>query len=179
VDAPRGSDPHTPGHGAAPRRNFIQTRELPGLLRGAALGRAAALRRVLGARRGGRLGAALAALPLVLASPDAPAAAAALAAYFCLAALTAARRHQRGFGGYRSLRLLLWTVPAPLLLAALARALGSGSRLLPSLAVLVGWLLLERGLRGGLADPVDHSRGAAGAAPGGRISVGTGSPGRE
>lgn len=179
MDAPRGSDPRTPGRGAGPRRNFIEIRELPALLVGAALGRAAALRRVLGARRGGRIGAALAALLAALASPDALAAAAAVGAYFCLAALTATRHHRMGFGGYRSLRLLLWTATAPLLLAALARALGSQSRLLPPLALLVGWILLERGLRGGLAEPADHSRGAAGAAPGGRISVGTGSPGRE
>jgi hypothetical protein len=179
VDAPRGSDPHTPADGAAPRRNFIEARELPGLLVGAALGRAPALRRVTGARRGGRLGAALAALLAALASADLIAAAGAVGAYFCLAALTAARHQRSGFGGYRSLRLLLWTVPAPLLLAALARAPGFESRLLPALAVLVGWALLERGLRGGLAEPADQSPGAAGAAPAGRISVGTGSPGRE
>lgn len=144
-----------------------------------ALGRDAALRRVLGARRGGRIGAILAGLPALLAAADLRAALAGVGAYAGFAALTAVRHRRSGLGGYRALRLLLWTLPGPLLLAA-AAARGPGpSRLLLPLAVLAGWALLERGLRGGLAGLPAQSRGAAGDSSEGRTPVGTGSPGRE
>jgi hypothetical protein len=179
VDAPRGSDPHTTARRAASRRSFIEWREVPGLLVHAALGRDVALRRVIGARRGGRIGAILAAVPAWLAATDLAAALAGLGAYAGFAALTAAGHRRSGLGGYRALRLLLWTLPGPLLAAAATRGLGSSSRLLLPLAVGVGWALLERGLRRGLAGPPVQSRGAAGASPESRTCIGTGSPGRE
>jgi hypothetical protein len=176
VDVSRASDPHTP---ARPRRTFIEWRELPGLLARAPRGDAVALRRVLGGRRGGRIGAALAAGLALLAAADPIAALAGIATYAGLAALTAARHRRQGLGGYWALRLLLWTLPVPLLLAALARGLGCRSRLLLPLAALIGWALLERGLGSGLAGAPGQSAGAAGASADGRTSVGTGSPGRE
>ena len=63
----------TPGSGAPPpprRRTFIEPREIPGLLRGAALGDAAALRRALGGRYGGRYGSLVCLALLALAAPS-------------------------------------------------------------------------------------------------------------
>jgi hypothetical protein len=177
VQSSEGSNPRAPGGSAAPRRSFIELRELPDLLLGAALGREVALRRVLGARKGGRIGAALAALLALGASVDRRAAFFGLASYAGFAALAALRHRQRGFGGYRTARLLLWTLPGPLLAALLARLLGVRSPLLVPLAAAAGWLLLERGLR--VAAPAAQSAAAGGAPATDRTGVGIGSPGRE
>lgn len=164
---------------SAPRRSFIQLHELAGLLLGSALGRPVALRRVLGARRGGRIGAAIAGGLTLLAARDAHSLSIGLTSYLCFATLTAIRHGDRGFGGYRSLRLLLWTLPGPLCAALAASALGIGSRLLLPAAVIAAWVLLERGLGAGLAAPPDQSAAEAGAESAARTGVGTGSPGRE
>jgi hypothetical protein len=181
VDASRDPSPNPPVERAAPRRTFIQLRELPGLLIGCALGRPVALRRVLGARRGGRVGAAICALLALLVVDDASAASIGLTSYVCFATLTAIRHGNRGYGGYRSLRLLLWTLPGPLCAALAAHALGFQSRLALPAAVIAAWLLLERGLRAGLGASPDQSAAEAGAGSGAttRTGVGSGSPGRE
>jgi hypothetical protein len=179
VDAPGARVPHTTARGGTPRRTFIEARELPDLLAGALRGSDVALRRVLGARRGGRIGAALAALLALLAASDARAAVVGIAAYAGCSALVALRHRASGLGLYRALRLLLWTLPLPLVLAALARSAGLRSRLLLPAAVAIAWLLLERGLRGGRVGAPAQSADAAGGASGDRTSVGTGSPGRE
>jgi len=179
VQSPRASNPRAPGGGSAPRRSFIESRELPGLLVGVALGRETALRRALGARKAGRIGAALAAALALAAASDRRAAILGLASYACFAGLAALRHRRRGFGGYRTARLLLWTLPAPLLAALFARVLGIRSPLLLPLAVAGAWLLLEHGLRGATAAPPDQSALAAGTSAAGRSGVGIGSPGRE
>jgi len=182
VDASRDPCPDPPSRSGAPRRSFIQAHELPGLLLGAGLGRPVALRRVLGARRGGRIGVMIAGALALLAARDAGALSFGLSSYVCLATLTAIRHGSRGFGGYRSLRLLLWTLPGPLVAALAASALGLHSRLGLPAAVIAAWVLLERGLRAELAARSDQSPAAAGgAAPGStaRTAVGTGSPGRK
>jgi hypothetical protein len=152
-----GSHPGTPAPPPRPRRSFVELREIPTLLLGAALGRDAALRRVLGARKTGRIGSALAAALGLIAAPDRSAMVVGLALYAGLAALSALRHRARGLGVYRTLRLLLWTIPAPLALAAVARLSGIHSRALLPLAVLAGWLLLERGLGAGLDRSISRS----------------------
>jgi hypothetical protein len=132
---------------------------VPGLLRGVPLGKPVALRRVLGARRAGRVGFYVAVALLALAAPSVGAAALGVAAYFALGALGALRLRAQGVGPYWSLRLLLWEVPAPLLLAALVRLAGVRSAWPLLLAALGSYLLLERGARSGLAGPEGDSPG--------------------
>ncbi|MCE2390947.1 MAG: hypothetical protein J4G09_05610 [Proteobacteria bacterium] len=133
------------------RRTFVELREVPGLLLGAVRADAAALRRVLGGRRGGRIGVLICTALMVLAAPTPRAAGIALAAYAGLGLATAlVHRDRQGLGLKQSLRLLLWTAPAPLALAAIARLAGAASAVPLLLAVLVAYLLVERGLRAGL-----------------------------
>jgi hypothetical protein len=135
---------------AAPRarRVFVEGHELVGLVIGTARGDAVACRRVLGARRGGRLGFGLALLGLGLAAPGVRVALAAAALHVVLGlgvGLFARRR-----SGHRTRevqRLALWTVLTPLGVAALARLLGFGSARLCFAAALVGQVLLVRALR--------------------------------
>jgi hypothetical protein len=123
---------------------------VPGLLRGALVGQPAALRRLLGARRAGRLGIALAAAALVAAAPwhALPWLVGLDLALSVIAALLGSagtrldpRQHQR---------LVLWLV-APFAVAALPLRIARPASALPAaLAVLAAhvWLyvLLRRGL---------------------------------
>ncbi len=135
---------------AVARRVFLRANEVPGLLLGVGRADPVAQRRVLGARRGGRIGLALGLVALALAVPDWTTAAG-------LALLHLASTLGLGFVGGRTplgelqrLRLSLWTGAPPLLLAAAFRLIWPES-LAPGLAgLVVGQLLLYRALRRGL-----------------------------
>lgn len=133
---------------SAPRRVYLEWREVPGLYAGALRGEPVALRRILGARKGGRIGFALGGLALLAACPPdalAPLAALHVALGLSVGALT---RGATGLGAREALRLSLWPAAPLLLLAAAFRPLGSVA---PALAALsCGQLLLWRGLRRGL-----------------------------
>lgn len=147
VDAPIAlHEDDTPAGGA--RRVFLSRREIAGLVIGTARGDAVACRRVLGARRGGRVGFALALGGLALAAPDARSALLAALLHVSLGLLVGlgARRHT-GHTTREVQRLALWTVLTPLGVAALARLGGLGSAQLVFAAALVGQLLLVRAVR--------------------------------
>jgi len=134
-------------HATRARRVFLETHELPALVAGAALGDAAACRRVLGARRGGRIGVGLALLALALAAPSLRAALGACALH--VAATLALGLANRRVGAHTTRevqRLALWTVVIPLCVVALARVALGPSVLALALAVLAGQALLWRGL---------------------------------
>ena len=132
------------------RRRFLVGSEIPGLLAGSLRGDSVALRRILGARRGGRIGAGLALAALALAAQSWGVAGAALALWLILSALgTVLHGEASGLGLRQWLRLSLWTTASALLAAALLRVTGAGS-VLPALAVVAGYALLWRGVRRGL-----------------------------
>jgi hypothetical protein len=131
-----------------PRRAFLEAHELPALVFGVARADPAACRRVLGARRGGRIGFLLACAALAAAAPTARFAAAMAALHVALTLGTglAIRRH-RSHTTREVQRLALWTALVPAGIAALARPLfGPGDGTLLPAAVLVGQLLLWRAL---------------------------------
>jgi hypothetical protein len=131
-----------------PRRVFLENREIPGLVRGTALGDPVACRRVLGARRAGRVGSVLALTGLALAAPSLRAAAIAATVHVGLGLLVGLRARRRTGQRTREVqRLALWTVLTPLGVAVIARPLGLGSEQILVAAAVVGQLLLLRALR--------------------------------
>lgn len=143
-----------PLHSPPMRRVFLTRAEVPGLLRGVLTGDATALRRILGARRGGRYGASLAALATLAAVPPAALATLVVAHLgLSLAGHFAVRAADLGPRQYQ--RLVMWALAVPLLVSAPLRLLGLG--VLPAiLAIAVGHGLLWSGLRRGI-----HRRGLA------------------
>ena len=136
---------------ARPRRNFLEYREVPRLLWGAGLGDAPALRRLLGARKGGRIGSVISVGLLTIAAPSFEAALVGAAAFLALGGVAAVRhREVQGLNLRQCLRLLLWTVPGPLALAGAAHLAGIESVVPLLLAAAFGYLLLDGGLRAGL-----------------------------
>ncbi len=137
------------------RRVFVEAHEVPGLVFGALRGDAVALRRILGARRGGRIGVIAGLIALGLAAP--PRAWPALAAAHIALALGvwAATRGRTGLGVRELLRLSLWPAfPLVVLVAPLRLAWPDGAvPALGALALAGGLLLraLARGLDGGSA----------------------------
>ena len=132
------------------RRLFLVGSEVPGLLAGSLRGDAVALRRILGARRGGRIGAGLALASLALAVPSVGVATATFALWVMLCAVGARLyREASGLGLRPWLRLSLWTTAPALLAAALLRFTGAAG-VLPAVAVVAGYALLWRGVRRGL-----------------------------
>jgi hypothetical protein len=130
-----------------PRRVFLEAHELPGLVAGTALGDATACRRVLGARRGGRVGVMLALAALAFAAGSLRAALGAILLHVALTlALGLASRRRRSHTTREVQRLALWTVVTPLCVALLARALFGPSALVLCAAVLAGQALLLRAL---------------------------------
>ena len=88
----------------------------------------------------------------------------ALATYVAFGIATSLRhRSRQGLGVKQALRLLLWTAPGPLALAAVLRLANLTSAVPLLLALLLAYLLLERGLRAGLGDRPDQDERPAGA----------------
>ena len=136
------------GGSAVDRRVFVARAEVPGLLRGVLAGDGVALRRVLGARRGGRYGVLLALAGALLAIPvEALAVPLACHAVLSLAGHFVGRAPRLGPWEYQ--RVALWALALPLFAAAPLRWLGVGG-LAVVLAVGVAHGLLWRGLRRGL-----------------------------
>jgi hypothetical protein len=134
-------------HAGSPRRVFLEWPEVPGLALGAARGDPAACRRVLGARRGGRVGVVLALAALALAAPSRRAALAAVALHVGLGLVVGL--WNRRIGGHTTKevqRLALWTVLTPAGVAVLLRPFAAGSALPLAAAVLAGQVLLWRAL---------------------------------
>ena len=130
------------------RRAYLETREVPALVLGTALGEPAACRRVLGARYGGRAGFLLALAGLALAAPTVRVAALATAAHVALGLVTGLANRRRGGHTTREVqRLALWTVLTPLGVTALARVAGLGGAAPLFVAVPLGQALLWRALR--------------------------------
>jgi hypothetical protein len=123
---------------------------VPGLLVGAVRGDQPAMRRILGGRKGGRYGIALAALGLAIAVPWRAAPLIALLGLLGAGLGAALQRgpHRLGFRDY--LRLSLWIV-APLLLLAAPARIHELDSLAPGLfGVIAGHALLWRNLKRGL-----------------------------
>ncbi len=134
--------------GTTPRRVFVSRAEVPGLLRGVLAGDGVALRRILGARRGGRYGILLAFAAALLAIPaDTLVAPLVWHAVLSLAGYFVGRAPRLGPWEYQ--RVALWALALPLLAAAPLRWFGAGT-LAALLAVTVAHGLLWRGLRRGL-----------------------------
>jgi hypothetical protein len=137
------------------RRVFIEAHELPGLWLGVVRGDAPALRRILGARRGGRDGIALALLGLAGIVPGAGVAP--IAAAHLLLSLAALPLHRRrGLGVRENQRLLLWWVGLALLACAALRA--AGVPLPPLAALALAHVGHARNLRRGLERPGEVPR---------------------
>ncbi len=133
------------------RRLFLMAHEVPALLAGSLRGEAVALRRILGARKGGRIGAALALGALALAAPGLQAAGLAVTLWLFLCMLgTVIYRSSSGLSLREWLRLTLWTGAPMLLVAALVRLVWPGSALPVLAAVVIGHALLSRGVRSGV-----------------------------
>jgi hypothetical protein len=132
------------------RRTFLERGEIPGLVLGALRGEATALRRILGARRAGRIGVACEAIALLVAAPW-PAAIALAGLHAAIAAsLSPLTRGAAGVSARESLRLAPWTAFPLLAVAAALRPAFPDSAAAAGIAVLVGSLLLWRGLARGL-----------------------------
>ena len=114
----------------APRRAFLEAYEIPALVLGVARAEPAACRRVLGARRGGRIGLCAALLALAVAAPSLRFAVEMAALHVVLTLLSglAVRRH-RSHTTREVQRLALWAVVTPTCVAALARAGMTGGTL--------------------------------------------------
>ena len=142
--------PQELGHDAAraPRRVFVERREIAGLVIGTARGDAVACRRVLGARRGGRIGAALALCGLALAAPSLRVALLGAFVHVALGLVVGLRARAKSFQTTREVqRLALWTVLTPLGVAVLARFAGFGAPWQIVAAAVAGQVLLLRALR--------------------------------
>ncbi len=139
------------GSGASARRArrvFVERREIPGLVLGTAGGDAVACRRVLGARRGGRIGFALALTGLALAAPSPRVALLAALVHVVLGLLMGVRARAKSFQTTREVqRLALWTVLTPLGVAVLARFAGFAAPWTVVAAACAGQVLLLRALR--------------------------------
>ena len=130
-----------------PRRVFLEWSEVPGLVAGVARGEGAAARRVLGARRGGRVGFVLAVLGLAAAAPSRESALFAAGLHVALGLLLGlANRRGGGHTTKEVQRLALWTVLTPLGVALLLRPFAGGSALPLVAAAFAGQALLWRAL---------------------------------
>ena len=131
-----------------PRRVFVERREIAGLVIGTARGDAIACRRVLGARRGGRIGVMLALAGLAVSAPSLRVAFLAALVHVSLGLLVGIGARRRSGHHTREVqRLAVWTVLTPLGVVMLARLSGFGSPWHCFAAAIVGQLLLVRALR--------------------------------
>ncbi len=136
---------------APARRVFLRSREVPGLLVGVLLADAVSQRRVLGARRGGRVGAVLGLAALWVASPGWSAAAGLAVLHIAITLGLGLADRATSIRAYQRLRLSLWAGVSPLLLASTLRLVWPDSVLPALLGLVVAQLILYRGLRRGLA----------------------------
>lgn len=135
------------GSARTPRRVFVVAAEIPGLLVGACRGEPVALRRVLGARRSGRIGILLcgAALGAAAAPRDWWIV---VAAHASLSALTwSLFARSVGLRPRAQQRLLLWLLIPALLCAAALRLIFGASWLWPVAAVAAAHAVLVRHLQ--------------------------------
>jgi len=134
------------------RRLFLAPREIPSLVLGALRGDPVALRRILGARRAGRTGLALAVIALALAAPSPAAALLVVVLHLFLALyVVIPRPGSLPLSVFQELLLSLWTAAPAMALLASLRLVWPESWLPAFAAVLLGHLLVMRGLRSGLA----------------------------
>ncbi len=134
----------------AVRRTFLTPREVPGCLVGALRGDPVSLRRILGGRRSGRIGAALLAVGLLAAFPllYLPVG---LGIYLGLAALLPGWRSATPHLRFdERLRLTAWTTGPVLLAFALLRWFSPGGLVPGLIGLVLGQALVLRGLRSGL-----------------------------
>ncbi len=136
------------------RRVFVEVREVPGLVAGALKGEPAAVRRILGARRAGRIGLGLFGIGLVLGLPTGPwtliGGALQLGSAF---ALRPWPRSAPRLTWIERTRLSLWTT-GPILVLCGAFAIVLPGNPLPGLVgMAAGQVLLIRGIRDGLPVP--------------------------
>lgn len=132
------------------RRVFLQARELPGLALSVLRGDVVSMRRILGARRGGRYGIAYAAVGVVAVVTPSLMGAFLVAAVAVTLLAWALLRSSTGLGLVPFVRLSLWVVAPAMIVASPAR-LSEPESLAPGLfGLLVGHVLLWRNLRGGL-----------------------------
>ena len=131
------------------RRAFLRAQEIPALVIGVARGKPVAMRRVLGARRAGRVGVALALLGVLLAVPAH--AVGWLAAAQLAIGLPAAALSRPPLAWLEYQRLSFWLVGSALISAAPFR-LGGEAVALPAVALfwLAAHLWLVHRLRRGL-----------------------------
>jgi hypothetical protein len=132
------------------RRVFLRNGEIPELLAGVATGKPAALRRILGARRGGRVGVALGIAGLLLAFPVAymPWVAAAQLALGFAGVLARPSLDWREYE-----RLSLWAAGAVLIATSVIRLVADIPATHAALALAAHAVLLWRLRRGALAGP--------------------------
>lgn len=133
------------------RRVFLQMNEVLPLLVGVARGDPVALRRVLGARRAGRIGLAIGLAGLLLAVPRS--AWPLLVALQLVAGLPGAALARPRLGFLQYQRLSLWIAGSALLAAAPLRAAGIPALAVSSALWFAAHLLLWRHLRRGLEGP--------------------------
>lgn len=138
--------------GSPVRRVFIEAREIPGLVLGALRGNAAVLRRLLGARRAGRIGLALALGWLLLTCPRPDLIIALILLHVTLTLAGAwLRRAPNPPGWLDQLRLSLWMVWPLLCVISPLTWIGLESILPAVVAILAAQILLWRGLAKGLS----------------------------
>ncbi len=132
------------------RRAFLGPGEIPKLLLGSLTGRASDLRRIVGARRAGRIGGVFAVVSGTLAFGTAGLPAGLLGyALLCAPGLVLASRWaELSAPGY--LRVSAWALSLPLLAAAAVRIAAGGGSSAGWVALAAGHVLLWHGLRGGL-----------------------------
>ena len=130
------------------RRVFLAPNEVPGLMLGALLGESVAFRRILGVRRAGRTGLALALVGLALAAPSLPTVPLLVVLHLLLALfVVVVISGPVTLSVIEELRLSLWTVAPLLALFAVLRLIWPTSWLPAVVAVLLGHLLVWRGLQ--------------------------------
>jgi hypothetical protein len=135
------------------RRVFLTVGEVPGLVVGVLKGDPVALRRILGARRGGRFGTLLFAVGLLLAFPLRWVVVGAVLQIITVPLLRAWPPAGAGLSFVERLRLSLWTTGPALVVAGVALSLWVGGPVPGLLGLGVGQAILIRGLRSGLRPP--------------------------
>ena len=131
------------------RRVFLRAAEVPALIAGVLRGDAVAMRRVLGARKAGRVAVALGVVGLLFAVPW-PAAAWLIGVQVVLG-FAGGRVGKPALGWLAYQRLLLWLAGPLLIAAALLRLLWPDEAAVTALVAVVGAnLWLARNLRRGL-----------------------------